>query len=60
MGHGRSSTLLPGDLSRHPPTGAEFPHVYGPINVDAVEAAYTFEPDARGIFELPGELRGKR
>lgn len=34
----------------------EFPHIYGPINVDAVSSVYLFEADERGIFRLPDEL----
>jgi len=31
-----------------------FPHIYGKLNVDAVERAAPFEPDADGWFTLPG------
>lgn len=27
-----------------------YPHIYGPINLDAVSAVLAFEPDASGIF----------
>jgi uncharacterized protein (DUF952 family) len=30
----------------------EFPHVYGPINVDAVVGVSAFEPGADGVFQL--------
>lgn len=30
--------------------GDEFPHIYGPVNLDAIQAAVPFEPDADGKF----------
>ncbi|HEX2698270.1 MAG TPA: DUF952 domain-containing protein [Anaerolineales bacterium] len=39
------------------PVGDPFPHVYGPINVDAVIEALAFEPDASGRFSLPDSLK---
>lgn len=33
-----------------------FPHVYGPINLDAVVRSLDFEPDADGQFHLPKSL----
>jgi uncharacterized protein (DUF952 family) len=31
----------------------QFPHVYGPINMDAVASVLDLEPDTEGIFNLP-------
>ena len=33
-----------------------FPHIYGPINLDAVVDALAFEPDIDGKFHLPRSL----
>lgn len=30
-----------------------FPHIYGPLNLDAVTQVYGFEPDRNGQFSLP-------
>lgn len=37
-------------------TGQPFPHVYGPINTDAVARVISFEPDDDGAFSLPPAL----
>lgn len=37
--------------------GALFPHVYGPLNLEAVSEVYEFPCDAAGRFVLPSALR---
>ena len=34
-----------------------FPHVYGALELSSIVAAYTFEPQADGRFELPAALK---
>jgi uncharacterized protein (DUF952 family) len=38
------------------PEGDAFPHIYGPVNLDAVIQALDFEPDQSGEFHLPASL----
>lgn len=40
----------------HASPGELFPHVYGPINLDAVTKVIPFEPDEEGIYALPEAL----
>jgi uncharacterized protein (DUF952 family) len=39
------------------PTVEAFPHIYGPVNVDAVVAVEPFDPGSDGSFELPQAIR---
>lgn len=40
--------------------GHNFPHIYGPLNREAVNRILPFPRQADGAFSLPGELKGKR
>jgi uncharacterized protein (DUF952 family) len=33
-------------------TGMLFPHIYGPLNLDAVVKVKSFKPDENGVFQL--------
>ncbi len=44
------------DQASSVPDDALFPHVYGPINLDAVMSTVALVPDAGGIYQLPAEL----
>jgi uncharacterized protein (DUF952 family) len=35
------------------PGGHQYPHIYGPLNCDAVLQVIPYEPDAAGDFPLP-------
>ena len=48
---------LRSDLRYEPASNGElFPHIYGPLNVDAVSHVYDFPPRADGSFALPLSL----
>ena len=56
---------LSSELKWEPPTGGPlpgvaerevFPHIYGPINLDAVVRVLDFKADAEGDFSLPASL----
>ena len=36
--------------------GKEYPHVYGPLNTEAVVGVLQFPPNSEGHFSLPSEL----
>jgi uncharacterized protein (DUF952 family) len=41
-----------------PGVGKLFPHIYGPINKDAVIKTVAFNPGDNGLFKLPKDLVG--
>ena len=59
-------TLLSADLQWEPPSGGTpppgipegdlFPHIYGPINLDAIQRAVDLETNPNGDYELPSDL----
>jgi uncharacterized protein (DUF952 family) len=36
--------------------GINFPHIYGPLNIDSVIKTVAFEPNEDGFFKLPKKL----
>ena len=59
MLHGKRLTNESQPDTPEPAAGQSFPHLYGPLNFDAVVTVYTFEPDASGRFSLPAGLSTK-
>ncbi len=41
-------------------SGELYPHIYGPLNIDAVEGVYEFNPNPDGFFNLPPELSSEK
>ena len=39
-----------------PQSGFMFPHIYGPLNLDAIKKVLEFEPEEDGSFKLPPNL----
>ena len=35
------------------PTGDQFPHIYGPLNLDAVVKVFDFQANSEGKYSLP-------
>jgi len=51
------SDQVQAEVKYEPAAGDHYPHIYGPLNVDAVLKVIEFEAGADGKFELPEELR---
>jgi uncharacterized protein (DUF952 family) len=50
------SDMLTSELRFEASGGERFPHIYGPLNIDAVSAVHDFPPNADGRFTLPPGL----
>jgi uncharacterized protein (DUF952 family) len=50
------SEKVEAEVKYEPASGDLYPHIYGPLNVDAVLKVIEFESAADGKFELPEEL----
>ena len=37
--------------------GESYPHIYGPLNLDAVVAVFDFPADRNGLFILPDDMQ---
>ena len=53
-------TKLQAELKEEVPPGEQeaYPHLYGPLNVEAVVKAISFTPGDDGRYTLPADLRG--
>ena len=51
------SEKVEAEVKYEPAAGDLYPHIYGPLNVDAVLKVMEFEAGADGKFELPAELK---
>jgi uncharacterized protein (DUF952 family) len=49
--------LEPASHGEHRDDAGLFPHIYGPLNLDAVERAVAFPSRSDGTFEMPWSLR---
>jgi uncharacterized protein (DUF952 family) len=49
-------SLIPNIRYEDAGNGMFFPHIYGPLNVNAVVGVKAFEPTDSGTFELPARL----
>ncbi len=41
-------------------SGKLYPHIYGALNIDAVEGVFEFNPGPDGLFTIPPELKERR